>query len=57
MSTDARGEHVEPVWLSEQDVGVLLRAVEEMLDPDSHRAMTVETRTRLTRLSQMLSEL
>lgn len=55
MSVNTLGEHVEQYWLSDQEVGVLLRAVEEMLDPDTHRAMTDETRARLKRLSAMLN--
>lgn len=56
MSVNTLGEHVSQYWLSEPEVGLLLRAVEEMLEPGKHWAMSDETRMRLQRLSAMLSE-
>lgn len=56
MSVNTLGEHVSQYWLSEPEVGLLLRGVEEMLDPEKYPAMSDETRRRLQRLSAMLSE-
>jgi hypothetical protein len=54
VSVNTLGEHVEQYWLSDQEVGVLLRAVEEMLDCDTHSRLSDETIARLKRLSTML---
>ena len=53
MSVNTLGEHVEQYWLTEQEVGLLLRAVEEMLDPENYRDLSDETKARLRRLSAM----
>lgn len=53
MSIDARGEHECLVWLSDADLDLAFRAVEEMLE--RYERLTPETRARLIRLSGIFS--